>query len=361
MALFKPFRGTRTTLPTELHDGYAYFCTDDGSFHIDYKDTDGSLKRRQINAQDAETLTGVTLEEIKASISWNDLLDKPSELENLTQIAIYKGEGEGAILFNSEDSTASGDYSNAEGLYTTVTGKYGHAEGYSTNVSGRAAHAEGDCADASGDCAHAEGSLTHAIGDHSHAEGCDTTAYGENAHAAGYGTYAFGDNQVVYGKHSKDAYGEYTEEYVYPNVNDLGYASDSYSYDSTTGVFTLGNDAIQKNINTVNGQYWICPNKTGREMYYVTSDFPNVTKYISEGGRYAHIVGNGTSRDSRSNSHTLDWKGNAWFAGEIRVGGTCYDNAYPLAEDLFLIAPEDIDTICGGTITAATLNNEVIF
>lgn len=77
MALFKPFRGTRTTLPTELHDGYAYFCTDDGSFHIDFLGADGSLQRKQINAKDAETLTGLTLEEIQKSISWNDLLDRP--------------------------------------------------------------------------------------------------------------------------------------------------------------------------------------------------------------------------------------------------------------------------------------------
>ena len=33
----------------------------------------------------------------------------------------------------------------------------------------------------------------------------------------------------------------------------------------------------------------------------------------------AHIVGNGTQQ-KRSNAHTLDWKGNAWFAGDVHVG-----------------------------------------
>ena len=62
MALFKPFRGTRATLDSqELHDGYAYFCTDDGSFHIDYVDSDGNLQRKQINAEEAEKLTGYTI------------------------------------------------------------------------------------------------------------------------------------------------------------------------------------------------------------------------------------------------------------------------------------------------------------
>ena len=50
MSLFKPFRGSRTTLDIQpLHDGYAYFCTDDGSFHIDYTDAEGNLQRKQIS------------------------------------------------------------------------------------------------------------------------------------------------------------------------------------------------------------------------------------------------------------------------------------------------------------------------
>ena len=33
--------------------------------------------------------------------------------------------------------------------------------------------------------------------------------------------------------------------------------------------------------------------------------------------KYAHIIGNGTSDTARSNAHTVDWSGNAWFAGDI--------------------------------------------
>lgn len=32
---------------------------------------------------------------------------------------------------------------------------------------------------------------------------------------------------------------------------------------------------------------------------------------------YAHIVGNGDDENNRSNAHTLDWDGNAWYAGSI--------------------------------------------
>lgn len=37
---------------------------------------------------------------------------------------------------------------------------------------------------------------------------------------------------------------------------------------------------------------------------------------------YSHIVGNGKNTSSRSNAHTLDWAGNAWFAGDVYVGST---------------------------------------
>ena len=68
MALWKPFRGSRADLDVVAkHDGYVYFC-DDGTLHFDHTDADGILKRTQINAANAETLCGQTLEEIKASI-----------------------------------------------------------------------------------------------------------------------------------------------------------------------------------------------------------------------------------------------------------------------------------------------------
>lgn len=36
-------------------------------------------------------------------------------------------------------------------------------------------------------------------------------------------------------------------------------------------------------------------------------------------GKYAHIVGNGTDGSHRSNAYTLDWDGNAWFAGSVEA------------------------------------------
>ena len=41
---------------------------------------------------------------------------------------------------------------------------------------------------------------------------------------------------------------------------------------------------------------------------------------------YAHIIGNGTSDTERSNAHTLDWEGNAWYSGDVYVGSTSGTN-----------------------------------
>lgn len=43
-------------------------------------------------------------------------------------------------------------------------------------------------------------------------------------------------------------------------------------------------------------------------------------------GKYAHIVGNGTSTAYRSNAHTLDWDGVPWYKGRPQFGGTAQDN-----------------------------------
>jgi hypothetical protein len=45
-----------------------------------------------------------------------------------------------------------------------------------------------------------------------------------------------------------------------------------------------------------------------------------------EQGQYLNIIGNGTSDSARSNAHTLDWSGNAWYQGDVYVGSTSGTN-----------------------------------
>ena len=60
MALFKVLRGKEGNLPQKKTDGYSYFTTD-GNWYVDYKDTDGAIKRQQLNANDSKTLSGAEL------------------------------------------------------------------------------------------------------------------------------------------------------------------------------------------------------------------------------------------------------------------------------------------------------------
>jgi hypothetical protein len=179
------------------------------------------------------------------------------------------------------NSSAKGVYSAAGNNHVHATAGYAtHAEGYGTVASGIASHAEGDGSTASGNGSHAEGGLTTASGSMSHAEGWTTIASESYSHAEGAFTKAHGT--------CSHAEGNYTE------------ARGNLSH--VEGNYTFANSRLQH----VQGEYNI-----------LDTEGTATTR-----GKYAHIVGNGTSDRARSNAHTLDWSGNAWFAGDVYVGST---------------------------------------
>lgn len=152
--------------------------------------------------------------------------------------------------------------SDAVGKLTDQNGEIFNDISY--NVASRVySHAEGHGTTASGESAHAEGNFTIASGDGAHAEGYVTYATGNGAHAEGRNTEASGLYSHAEGYHTEAASQSQHVEGEYNIVDES--ASDSR-------------------------------------------------------GQYVHIVGNGTSTSRRSNAHTLDWNGNAWYAGNIYVG-----------------------------------------
>lgn len=189
-------------------------------------------------------------------------------------------EGFSALIFVNNKPTIGDTQtsysSHVEGYKTIANGEGAHAEGTETTASNYGAHAEGYGTIASGENSHAEGGGTTASGFGAHAEGGRNTASGKYAHAEGW-------NNIASGKHSH-----------------------AEGRDNTA----------TKDYQHVQGKYSI--------------------EDITTNG-YAHIVGNGTSNTKRSNAHTLDWNGNAWFAGNVSIGGTYntttgkYDNAKELA------------------------------
>ena len=142
-------------------------------------------------------------------------------------------------------------------------------------ATGSYSHAEGSRTEATGDWSHAEGSNTYAIGNCSHAEGGVTAASGNYSHTEGHETVASGISSHAEGEHT--------------------YAFGNFSHTEGQNTVTYGDNSH------VQGKYNI------------------------QDDTMAHIVGNGDST-SNSNAHTLDWDGNAWFAGDVYVGSTSGTN-----------------------------------
>ena len=186
---------------------------------------------------------------------------------------------------------ASGSYSHTEGSGTTAKSSCSHAEGNNTSASGEQSHAEGYKTTASGSRSHAEGNNTTASGGQSHAEGADTTAEADCSHAEGYDTTASGGQSHAEGS-STTASGNFSHaEGLYTTAKaECSHAEGSYTIASSS------NQHVQGKYNVEDSQ-----------------------------SKYAYIVGNGVSRINRSNAHTLDWNGVAWFQGRPQFGGTAQD------------------------------------
>lgn len=138
MALFKQLRGKRENLNLQpLHDGYAYFCIDDGSFHIDYADENGDLHRKQINAKDAEELMGMSLDEIKKYIKNDNIVYIQNGLTPFTSGLTIDNGSVITIKINKEKITsATYDYwTTQEGVYFIFNhGAGGGSAGYGWNT-----------------------------------------------------------------------------------------------------------------------------------------------------------------------------------------------------------------------------------
>ena len=199
--------------------------------------------------------------------------------------------------WNQTDATAS-DYikNKPKVIGAKGTGLYSEIFNYPSNhmnkntASGEASHAEGMATKASGKYSHAEGRETNAEGYQSHSEGFKTTAKGDHSHAEGSLTSA-----TRTGAHAE-------------------------------GIYTLASSDYQH----VQGKY-------------------NINDAT---GTYAHIVGNGTKEALRSNAHTLDWNGNAWYAGTVEGTAMIVKSSTEGSSKRFKITVNDTGTITATEITA---------
>ena len=250
------------------------------------------------------------------------------ELPKLPYMAEENPTGTGAFSLNRQIGSYVGAYSFAEGRNTLASGEYSHAEGASTTASGSASHAEGASTTASGSASHAEGRNTLASGEYSHAEGSSTKAWGSYSHAEGYSLnkapnmpYASSNTTII----NKWKSGNFT------------LAKGSKSHAEGENVLALGDNSHAEGVATfANG-----------DSSHVQGKF----NIADDGNLYAHIVGNGTSDTSRSNAHTLDWSGNAWFAGTIEGKALILPSSAPDSTKKFKITVDDSGTLTATEIT----------
>ena len=261
---------------------------------------------------------------------------KYSHAEGMNNVAsgmLSHAEGWGTKALGSyshtegQETTASESYSHAEGWKTEATNRAAHAEGFATHATGQFSHAEGDNATAAGRASHAEGCSTNATADYSHAEGMSTTATGSSSHAEGSGTqatgyisHAEGWDTIASGDSSHAEGCETTASG--DNSHAEGYVTEAGGWNShAEGWSTLASGEASH-----------------AEGYGTTaaSDYQHVQGKCNiedANGKYAHIVGNGSSKNSRSNAHTIDWGGNGWFNGDVYVGGTSQNDGEKLARE----------------------------
>ncbi len=216
----------------------------------------------QVNAIEAIKVNGtvqaIENKTVDITVSTFDLSDR-----------MAKGAGQNSVIVGTisgnSSNVATGEDSYAQGRRNTASGLCSHAEGYYSKATGDEAHAEGYNTTASGNYSHAEGYFSEASNGFAHAEGSSTVASGPEAHAEGATTVSSGA-----ASHSEGWYtiANHKSQHVF-------------------GEFNIEDDSTNENIAR---------------------------------GNYVEIVGNGQTKQNRSNARTLDWNGNEVLSGKLTVG-----------------------------------------
>lgn len=231
--------------------------------------------------------------------------------------------GRRACIKEGFGSTASGDFSHAEGSQTTASGQYSHAEGnnsiasgYSshaegvgTEVIGYAAHVEGLNSRAEGENSHAEGLNTYTKGRSSHAEGADSSARGEDSHAEGYNTEATGNqshaegNSTTASKVSSHAEGDSTNASGDNSHAEGKKSTASGAQSHAEGISTRasGEDSHAEGSSTIASQ--MCAHAEGGNTQAIASVAHAEGGNTIASGMAAHAEGNQTTASGPS-SHS---------------------------------------------------------
>ena len=268
-----------------------------------------------------------------------------------------------------DSTTASGLYSHAEGFFTTASGRYSHVEGMGSTASGQSSHAEGGSAQAIGFNSHAEGAVTTAHGIASHAEGSKTAARGNTSHAEGSDTtasgqssHAEGDNTTASGESSHAEGDNTTASGLYSHAegsDTTASGQSSHAEGGSAQAIGLYSHAEGKSTTALR----VSSHAEGNSTVALGDNQHVQGKYnvIDQSSKYAHIVGGGTSDSKRKNIHTLDWHGNAEYAGD--VAATVNGKKVSMSTLAGILLPPGAaahNAICRGKKLGNTLTSEML-
>ena len=158
---------------------------------------------------------------------------------------------------------------------------------------------------------------------HSVASGAKAFAIGNNNNASGENGFATGANNTVRG------------------VN----------------AFVNGSNAAASGAHSHSEGYGTIANHRSQHVYGEFNNADASAAASTARGNYVEIVGNGTAENARSNARTLDWSGNEWIKGNLKIGGNSYDD--PNAKEL--ATKEYVDEHAGtGSVTDVKINGTSI-
>ena len=232
---------------------------------------------------------------------------------NAGDIATFVYNGSQYILTSVDNVIKASDYllkENPSGIGTfnmngSVSGNYSSVLGYNNTASGNYSHVEGLCNNK-----------------------IDTfkpmTVVNVSVTVGEINSSSVVYDGVTYSKYAKVTLNETPS---ISEVSSTGYYKGKIttSDGSLTASDVLIEYASSDMINVHSTDYSLM-NFTGKSstLYFEQTEIPPSTeathiqgKYALIDNNYAHVVGNGTSDTNRSNAHTLDWSGNAVYAGDV--------------------------------------------
>lgn len=168
----------------------------------------------------------------------------------------------------------------------------------------------------------AEGIATKAIGRYSHSEGYDTTASRDGSHSEGVHSTASGEVSHAEGSHTT--------------------ASGDYSHAEGNHATASGMDSHAQNTDTIAQR--LSQTAIGRYNEADTNGRDNDSY-----GKYALIIGNGTSDDDRSNALAVGWDGIPYHRNPNGDFASVFDLIYPIGSIYMSVNNVSPDVLFGGT------------